>query len=169
MLKYSLTIILCLASWHAQAVELNKRSLKHALTSKKTPAEVQKALKDLAAYGKDKASILAKRIGTDNLTYFLLSAKEGALKGMDLRFKGELNKRAMTMMNKLVKDGCFITMADVRRLVVGPKTGSFFVNNECLRGTILFRMDTNGNLTKMVIPRMGSKSMKGGTIIFEKK
>jgi hypothetical protein len=163
-------ILIGVACVTTQASELNKNSLEHALRSTKTPAEVQTAIKDLGAYtGADKAKVLAKRIGKDNVTYFLLTAKEGSLKGKDLRIKGNASERAMTMMKKLAKDWCFVTMNDIQNLAVGSKTGSFFVNNECLRGFFVFEMDDQGNVTKLAIPRLGSRTMKGAKTIFSKK
>ena len=150
--------------------ELNKTSLEHALRSAKTDAEVQKVIRGLAAFtGSAKEAVLAKAIGKDNLTYFMLTTKTEALKGLELRVKGTRGQQDITLLTKLVKDWCFVTMSDVKRLATGAKTGSFFIDNECLRGSIVFEMDKNGAITKMVIPRLGSKSMKGGKVVFEKK
>lgn len=161
-----LSTFLCLS---IQAVEVDKQSLKNALMSSKTAAEVQKAMKELTSYtGSDKDKLLAKRIGKDNLTYFFLNLKEDGLKGYDLTIKGAPEQRSMSIFKKLFKDWYFINLKDVKNLKVEGDTGSFKVDNEILKGSLILRLNDKGQIIKMVIPKEGSKSIKDGKTVFTK-
>lgn len=164
---YKMVIILTFLCLNIQAGEVDKQSLKNALMSAKTAAEVQKAMKELTSYtGADKSKLLAKHIGTENLTYFFLNLKEGGLKGYDLIIKGTPEQRGMVIFKKLFKDWSFINLKEVQNLQISGKTGSFKVDNDFMKGTFLFEIDGKGKITKLIIPKTSSKSIKEGLKIF---
>ena len=171
-MKLSLILILlCLVS----CSPAKKSPLDIAFTSKLTKEEVH-ALLEEKLQGKLKRIDLAERLGSKNLTYFLLTTHAKDLYNPKFEidhFPLSTSEKATNLAIMMKTEGAFVSFKNVKKSITYEdiselkKLGTVVITNNLFKAKILFiENKKTGEILKMAIAHKNSKSPDDGLKIF---
>ena len=143
----------------------NKDFLKPALYSNASPETVKEAVTDMGRRFGSLKMTLEKKIGKENLTYFVLTSSLASMKDHDILFRGRPQDKYKNVVARITKELTFAKLDEIINFRMdGDNKGSFMVDNECMKARFLFEKSGN-TLTRLAISKRGSNNIEEGLSI----